>query len=89
MVEVTIVTLVKSNNNFSNTAARGFEEIKSAVAVALGRRSRSYTTGRILRFAVFAKLKIEGRDRTLARAGPTADFISSKPEPPRTSNLNE
>lgn len=33
MVEVTIVTLVKSNNNFSNTAARGFEEIKSAVAV--------------------------------------------------------
>ncbi len=38
---------------------------------------RPYSTGRILRFAYFAELKIEVRDRTLARTGPTAgNFIS-------------
>lgn len=34
------------------------------------------STGRILRFAVCAKLKIESRDRTVARDGPTAGEIS-------------
>ena len=31
---------------------------------------RSYSTGRILKLANCARFKIEGRDRTLARAGP-------------------
>ncbi len=35
-----------------------------------------YSTGRILRFAVHAKLKIESRDRILARDGPTAGEVS-------------
>ena len=36
---------------------------------------RPYITGRILKLANYARFKIEGRDRTLARAGPTAGSI--------------
>ena len=39
---------------------------------------RSYITGRILRRGF--RLKIEIRDRTLARAGPTAGFNPSHPK---------
>jgi len=35
-----------------------------------------YSTGRVLRFANCAKLKIEVRDRTLARTGPHSDCIA-------------
>ncbi len=36
-----------------------------------------YLTGRLLRFAVLAKLKSEVRDRTMARTGPTAgEFLA-------------
>ena len=36
---------------------------------------QSYITGRLLKFANSAKFKSEGRDRPLARAGPTANSI--------------
>ena len=34
-----------------------------------------YTTGRVLKFAGYAKFKIEVRDRTLARTGPHSGLI--------------
>ena len=49
--------------------------LKPAVAAVLGWWFSSLTAqGRLLRFANFAKLKSEARDRTLARTGPTAGF---------------
>jgi len=41
--------------------------------------SRPHSTGRILRLAGFERLKIEGRDRISARAGPTAGSIPRNP----------
>ena len=44
-----------------------YEKNPSAVQVVLGCKTLLHR--RILRFAVYAKLKIEARDRTLARTG--------------------
>ncbi len=53
-----------------NTLVFGLEVCASSGSVV--RAFRPYNTGRVLKFAFFAKFKTEGRDRTLARAGPTA-----------------
>ena len=52
------------------TLVFGLEVCASSGSVV--RAFRPYNTGRVLKFAFFAKFKTEGRDRSLARAGPTA-----------------